>query len=181
MAQYSVFAADSLARYSGVSHNVRFAKYSGELIVAFNRFLRCAKAAGSRIFSALLGCAALMPSILRFLIFGSVFNILWYCRIGFFGSSNFCRLASDTSGLGDETPSPPSVKFTSGPPSDLRLKWAIKEHSSACASSHVSLVNRCTLTLSTPNLATIENTKGLRSFFFMQTGFHRVGVFPIPT
>lgn len=180
-AQYSFLASDNFFLYSGVSHKARFAINSGEFMVCFKRSFLCAKATGSDIFSALLDCAARIPSILRFFISGSLFNILWYPLIGCNGSNSFFRFASIISGRGDATPSPPSVKFTSVPPFIFRLKWAIKEHSSDCASSQESFVKRCTRTLPDPYLSTKENAKGFLSLFLIRRGFHRVGVFPMPT
>ena len=63
LAQYSFFRADMAARYSGVFWAALRALCSGELSVAASRALRCASATGSRIFSALFGCAARIPSI----------------------------------------------------------------------------------------------------------------------
>lgn len=180
-AQYSRFAADNFARYSGVSHSERLAWNSGELIVALRRSLRCAKAAGSDIFSRLWSCAARIPAIRFALMAGSELSILWYSRSGLFGDNKRSRLACTTSALGRETPSPPSVKLARVPPSEMRLKWAIRERSKLHASSHDTRTKRCTFMFSGPYFCTKWKHKELRSRFLTQVGFQRPEVLPIPT
>lgn len=181
LAQYSRLAAESFSLYSGVSHWDRLALYSGEFMVAFKRSLRCASAAGSDIFSRLRSWAALIPATLFSLMLGSLFKTLWKSRIGFETSKSLFRFASITSGLGFTTPSPPSVKLVRVPPSDMRLKCAIKDFSSWQASSQEIFTKRCTLMFAVPYFCTTLKHKGFLSRFLMHVGFHRPEVFPIPT
>lgn len=181
LSQYAFLAADNFARYSGVSQSARLAWNSGEFMVAFSRSLRWASATGSDIFSRLLTCAARMPAIRFSLIFGSVLSILCCSRIGLSGWSNRCRLISRTSFRGRTTPSPPSVKLASVPPSEMRLKCAIKDRSKRQAPSQDTRTKRCTFIFSGPYFCTMRKHKEFRSFFLMQVGFHRPEVLPIPT
>jgi len=180
-AQYAFLVADSFARYSGVSQSALLALYSSEFMVVLSRSLRWANAAGSAIFSRLRACAARIPAMRFSLIAGSVLSILWYSRMGLSGRSKRWRFASSTSAFGRVTPSPPSVKFANVPPSEMRLKWAIKDRSKLQASSQDTRTNRCTFTLSAPYFCTMRKHKEFRSFFLTQVGFHRPEVLPMPT
>ena len=181
LAQYFRRASDSFARYSGVSHPARLALNASEFMVSLSRALRCSSAAGSDIFSRRLGCAALIPSTLFAFISGSVLSILWYSRIGLAGSIKRLRFALMTSGLGLMTPSPPSVKLASVPPSFSLPKCAIKDCSMAQAVSQSTFKNRCTRTFSGPYFCTNLKQCVFRSLALIRSGFHRLGVLPIPT
>lgn len=179
--QYAFLVADNFARYSGVSHKARLARNADEFIVAFKRSLRWASAAGLDIFSRLRSWAARMPAMRLSLIAGSVLSTLWYSRMGLSGLSSRWRFASNTSSRGRVTPSPPSVKLASVPPSEMRLKWAISDRSNAQASSQDTRTNRCTLMFSGPYFCTMRKHSEFRSFFFTHVGFHRPDVLPMPT
>lgn len=183
LAQNALRAADSFARYSGVSHFARLVLYASEFMVSFNLALRWAKASGSDIFSRLRSWAARIPATLRFRISGSVFSTLCCVRSGWVASSNRMRwrLASSTSFRGATTPSPPSVKFASVPPSAIRLKCAMSDRSIAQASSQDIFRNLCTRIFSGPYRCTRRKHIAFRSFFFVLEGSQRADVFPMPT